>query len=199
MSYRYFAFSMLLVFAGASLLCAPKKNNKSDYLSSPAFKQRLVEAAKWVADVPTIIEVGGGKNPLDAYVQQSKLVVIDPEIKRKEDDERIIHVGKGFEQAWEKEIAFDDQRFAVVIMGLELKMPDHGWNKLYDYIERSEKTVIEWSVQYSLAKTLLKTILKNTTKQITQEKEFDFSQENWADLPEAYPLRKMICLESKKN
>ena len=92
------------------------------------------------------------------------------------------------------------QQYAVVILGLALdNMPTHGWNQLYDLIDGSEKTVIEYSATYRPAKKQFKNIIASITKEKIAEKEFDFSQadefkaEKYNNNINAY-LRKMYLL-----
>lgn len=169
---------------------------KFDYLRSKAFSSRFSIAAQWVKDCDIIIEIGGGNNSIDQVIRDKTVIVIDPAIKRKE-EKNLIYFPKNFEY-WNNYELFDNKKYAVVILGMDLKLSEIGWKKLFDLINKSEKTVIEYSTTFKDAKKQKKHILNNTNKSITQEKELDFSgsfnKEQYAN-----PYRKIICLENVRE
>jgi hypothetical protein len=174
-----------------------KNNLEYPYLDAKIFQERHKAAAELIKDCPIIVEVGGGRNSMACHVGPTqKVIVIDPTIKKR-DDERIICVPKKFEE-WQGLRDLQEQRYAVVILGLALKMPDHGWNKFFEMINGSELTIIEYSTTYRDAKQQIKAILKNVNKTVISERIFDFSQEEeLKDYDKVNPYRKMICLGDK--
>ena len=170
------------------------------YLGSKIFQERHKLAAEWIGDCTTIIEIGGGQNSMSAHLPNAqKIIVIDPTIKNA-DNGRILHVAKKFED-WEVDQSLKKEPYAVIILGLALtNMPMHGWHKLYDLIDDSEKTVIEYSATFKPGKKQSKDILASVAKEKTAEKEFDFSQadefktEKHKNNINAY-VRKMYLLE----
>ncbi len=196
MKLNYPIFTIILVVTTNSYCVKNKKNSHKSYkyLQSEPFKERSRLAAQWVKDIDTVVEIGGGQNPISKYTSaDQKIIVIDPEIKRKE-EHNITHIGKLFEN-WDGAGEINGKKYAVIILGLELKMQQDGWNKLFDLINNSQKTVIEYSVTFKTAKNQVKDILNNTDKKITETKDFDLSNHNYKDCPIIYPLRTIICLE----
>lgn len=168
-------------------------SGSASYLTSQPFKARLELAASWMDDCPIIVEIGGGSNPINKYVTGKRVIVIDPEIKR-HDEGSVSHIRKNFEN-WDDAGELNGKKYAVLLMGLELKMQDGGWHKLFGLIDGSHKAVIEYSVTYKLAKQQVKDIKKNSPKQIIKECDFDFSEKDFSKYKEVFPYRKMICLQ----
>lgn len=175
-----------------------------NYLTTAPFQQRLQDAAALVADCHTIIEIGGGLNPISKYATNPQVIVIDPEVKpyvkKKNSTQNILHSAKYF-QDWHEEYLLNNGTYAVVIMGLGLgKMPNNGWQKLYALMAKSKKVVIEISTDYRPAKRQLKNIIHNIKdKVITQTKEYNFSgpeyKHYFKNCSHVNPFRKMVLFE----
>lgn len=162
------------------------------YLRSKPFAQRQEKALSFIAECDTIIEIGGAGTPIDTFMKsgQKTIIVIDPEIKEKK-EKNVEHVRKKFEE-WQQPDFITANTYAVLIFGLALnKMPDNAWNKLYELINNSYKTVIEYSSTYKPAKSQIKAIKKNISKECTHE-ELDVSCVKLQRYKEVHPLR-TIC------
>ena len=183
-----FAYLIVCIY---NLFCM--EHQKYDYLKSAPFKERMKIAAAWVQECSPIVEIGGAGNPMSKYLKNTKVIVIDPEISRK-DDEMAVHIRADFEH-WKGQAELENTKYAVIIMALDLNMQCRGWNKLCDLIDGSSKTVIEYSSEYKRAKKQLKDIEKNVLKKRTLVEEFDFSDYNFGKYRSVYPYRTMICLE----
>lgn len=170
------------------------------YLQTKPFHNRQKIAAEWIQEnneCTLVIDVGGGESPIHAYLaEEIKSIVIDPcvnHLATKETPNRI-YVSNSFEN-WHGEDEVIDKKYAVVILGLALKMPDHGWHKLNCLIGGSKKAIIEYSATFHDAKKQLRCIKKyvkeHTNKKITREVSFDFSEQK----VEGPSRRTMICFE----
>lgn len=146
---------------------------KWPYLQSPAFKMaRQQRVAKMIASCDTIIEIGGAGSPISGFLSpDKKVIVIDPEIRRKEEGS-IKHIPIGFEK-WDERPT--STNYAVVILGLELVMPDGAWSKLHDLINGSAMTVIEYSAQNKEARKQFKDIKKSVVKEWLEPEEFEIN------------------------
>jgi len=72
------------------------------------------------------------------------------------------------------DLNINDRPYVVVIMGLSLqKVSENGWGQLYDLIDNSEKTVIEYSDHFAMAKKQLKAIKKSIKKRVVQQHAFN--------------------------
>lgn len=111
-----------------------------------ARQERVVEIiAK--ADCDTIVEIGGGDLPISFFTPiDKKVIVIDPRVKRikGEKNHNITHLTQSFE-TWDEK--FDSKRFAVIILGIDLKLSDGAWRKLLALIDRSALTIIEYAAR----------------------------------------------------
>ncbi|CAN5148320.1 hypothetical protein BH09DEP1_BH09DEP1_6520 [soil metagenome] len=129
---------------------------KNSCLVSSVFKKKRQErVAKMVESCDTIVEIGGAGVAMSGFLSKDKkVIVIDPEIRRKE-EENVTHVPKKFQDwnEWPK-----STNYAVVILGLKLVMPDGGWIKLYELIQGSAITVIEYDAQSKKARKQFKDI-----------------------------------------
>lgn len=165
---------MTLLFWSALPAC-----QKLAYLKSPAFKkERQERVAQMVQFCDTIIEIGGGQTPMSGFLpKDKKVIVIDPHIKRKE-EQNVTHLSMGFEK-WNEQPT--STNFAVVILGLHLQMPDGAWKKLHDLIDRSSITIIEYSALDKCAKKQFKDI-KNScvSKQWAEPEEFEINAQELA-------------------
>lgn len=146
------------------------------YLGSQTFQKRHQLAAEWTKDCSLIIEIGGGRNNMIPHcTKEQKIIVIDPSLKNRDED-NTSQIGKNFE-SWNIPKTIYDQNYAVIILGLDLStMQQHGWSKLYDLIDKSKTTVIEHSATFKPAKKQFKTLIKNIVKTKIAIKEFNFSQ-----------------------
>lgn len=157
------------------ILCNADACHKWSYEQSSAFKKaRQEHVAQMVAAYDTIIEIGGAGTPMSGFLPKDKtVIVIDPKIKRKEEG-KVKHIPIGFEK-WDEQPTSGN--YAVVILGLQLEMPDGAWQKLHDLIERSKITVIEYAAQNKEARKQFKDIQQSTShkKQWQELVEFEIN------------------------
>lgn len=197
----------LLIFTIIQLNQISGMKKEMSYLNTKVFSERLLDTAKFIEHYPLIIEIGGGSNTIDKYIdtKKSNVIVIDPVIKNYETSE-VQHIRKKF-QEWD-DTTIKNCKFAVVILGLDLVFDDNAWKKLYTLIDQSTETVIEFSSTYRTARDQFKTIKKNINKEIKEKKFYDFSesfpsikkkrktQKNEFNVP---TLRELYLLGAKDN
>ena len=188
----------MLAMVTSSLLHA----SQWPHLSLPEFKARQAKAAEWVRDCTTILEIGGGQHPITQFaLPAQKVIVIDPAIKRKE-EENIYHIPQAFEK-WIKVAGSTGPEglgtnYAVILLGLQLVMPDNAWPKLVNLIDNSTKTVIEYSLENADAKKQVKQIQRDTHKRIVQELELDLSAKTVYKGKKVFGNRKMVLFAAKE-
>lgn len=182
--YNLFYFNVFFQFF--QLICM--ENSTSGIIYD---RQDLVATFLNDLTVSTIIEIGGGKNPIINYVKNKKFLVIDPHIKSKRigDSE---FIGKNLEN-----VALPVcQNYAVVILGLQLHFTNEkAWVQLYDLINGAERTIIEYAADFAIAKKQIKNIRKNCNVHLVEEKPFQFIQKNGRD--QKQQLRVLCILEKK--
>lgn len=161
-------FFILLFILGNASAC-----QKWACHTSAAFKKaRQERVAQMVAACDLIVEIGGAGAPMSGFVAKDKtVIVIDPKIKRKE-EANFTHVPKLFEK-WEEQPL--SKNYAVVILGLQLKMPDGAWKKLHALIDGSSLTIIEYSAQNKEARKQFKDIQKSVSKDWKDPVEFEIN------------------------
>lgn len=145
---------------------------KWPYLQSSAFKKaRQERVAQMVAGCDMVVEIGGAGAPMSGFLdKKTQVIVIDPEIKRKEEG-NVKHIPIGFEKWDERPIS---KNYAVVILGLQLEMPDGAWQKLHELISGSAITIIEYAAQNKEARKQFKDIKQSTqTKEWQEPEEFE--------------------------
>ena len=154
------------------ILCNAYACHKWPYLQSAAFKKaRQERVAQMVAACDTIIEIGGAGTPMSGFMPKDKtVIVIDPEIKRKEEG-KITHIPKPFEKWQEQPVS---KNYAVVILGLQLQMPDGAWKKLHNLINGSALT-IEYAAQNKEARKQFKDIQASVVKEWQEPQEIEIN------------------------
>ena len=162
------------------------------HLSFSPFKKRHEIVAEFVRDCDSIIEIGGGANPMSMVVKDKPVIVIDKKLKKRGED-NAIHVRKKFEDWQDQET--NRTNYAVVILGLELIMNRNGWLRLYDLIERSKKTVIEYSEENKEARKQIKDIRGSITNKATiSEQDLNLSS-YFCENERVFAHRKMVIFE----
>jgi hypothetical protein len=162
------------------------------YLYSEPFKTRYVLAADFLKNCDEIIEIGGYKTPISDFVENKKIIVIDPIIEFKQEKD-VTHLPILF-QKWDRKVCTDN--YGVLILGLDLLgMKEVDWQNLYDLIDKSKVTVLEFSIDYLESKEQFEKILKNVNKHIKMTLTLDLS-ENTYDLTNSWPPRtdRKICV-----
>lgn len=153
------------------------------YLWSEPFKARSILAAHFVRDCKTVIELGGYKTPMTAFLpSDKKVIVIDPrtDLLKSENHQ---HLQIGFEN-W---TGNPDKPFGVVILGIELHLPEEAWQKLFQLIEESEITVIEVPIEHCHSVDQFSRICSNTTKKVSCRILLDLSDNDFGDMNGSAP------------
>lgn len=194
MHLKYVLVPLIITFIPQIHTMKRHKKNPLTYLQSQPFQGRLTLAAQWIKDCNLVIEIGGAGNPISNFVKDKEIIVIDPAISTRAEP-HATHIKKAFEQ-WEIPSDVFLKKYAVVILGLALdKMPEPGWKKLYNLIDTSQQTVVEYSTTYKPAKNQIKWIKKNIAKKVDQEIELDLSKCDFSQYSQVHPYRKMICFK----
>lgn len=153
------------------------------YLWSEPFKCRSVLAAHFVKDCKTVVEIGGYKTPISDFVaKDKKVIVLDPRTDSFTKG-NVKHLQMGFEK-WQE---WPDKPFGVVILGIELHLPEESWQKLFKLIEQSEVTVIEVPIEHCHSVDQFNRICKNTTKKLSCRLLLDLSGNDFGDLKNSAP------------
>ena len=119
------------------------------YLESEAFSTRSVLAANFVRDCRCVVEIGGGKTPIDMFLTGShdSVIVLDPFFLRdgrsKTGDRDILHLRARFQDvSWEIN---ERHSYGLVMLGLELHgLSEEDYRTLYGLVENAGVTVIEF-------------------------------------------------------
>lgn len=154
-----------------------------EYLWSEPFKSRSVLGAYFLRNCPTIIELGGYKTPITNFVTpEKKVFVIDPRT-----DEllcgNVQQLTVRFED-WQGEL---EKPYGVLILGLELHMPEEGWVKLFNLIEQAEVAVIEVPTEHIHSVQQFARICQNTTKKRAVRINLDLYDNDFGDMNNSAP------------
>lgn len=115
-------------------------------VAKKARQERVVEIIE-KADCDTIVEIGGADVPISFFTPtDKKVIVIGSQVKRikGEQNHNITHLTQPFE-TWDEK--FVSKKFAVIILGIDLKLSDGAWRKLHALIDRSALTIVEYAAQ----------------------------------------------------
>lgn len=154
------------------------------YLASEPFKLRHLIARHWLRDCFTVLEIGGYISPVGP-LPGKKYTCIDPKCESFADtfiQGRFEHVSLPYHEG-------------IVILGLELMMPDPGWQKLYDHINHSKVAIVGVALEHIHSTNQFEKIKKSVNKKVTMQVGLDFSGNDFGP-SEAPPktLRKLYRL-----
>ncbi len=187
-------FLVALVIAHCSLICAEEEwitHREWPYLTSEALKTRYAITSYLLRDCDMIIEIGGYKTPISDFVTDKDVIVIDPKIERKI-TEKVVHLPIKI-QDWNGSIR--SSNYAVVILGMDLHLDDSGWKRVFELINGSKRTVIEFSASYKPAHQQFKFICDNITKNKSVGVKLDLTENDTSKYLEFYPHRNLYCFE----
>lgn len=172
-----------------------------NYLNSKPFKQRLEIAAKWIGeDCDLVIDLGGGHNSIAHYIAGPEVIVIDPVLNKSRQEGSVTYIKREY-QFWRKDqdAAISNKKFALVIMGLQLEhMQGNDWQSLFKLGDRSQKIIVEYSVNFPDAKKQFENIRAGVNKKITKETEFDFSND-FSEKSHVPVYRRMVLFENVED
>lgn len=144
------------------------------YLTTEAFKTRSALAAYLLRDCEEIIEIGSYKTPISDFLQHKniKVIAIDPRTPPQHTEN--IECLPILFQDWQENITHAN--YGVLLLGLDLHMPDEGWQKLYQLINKSKKTLVEFPRDYPEGVAKFNRIKANVTKKVSLIIKMDFSE-----------------------
>ncbi len=176
-----------------------------NYLLSEGAKARYVLAAHYVRDQAHIVEIGGFKTPITAFLTRvpERVLVVDPLIAEYRGDElggvccRVEHVASTFQ-----DYAFDLEpgNYGLVLLGASMKhfssdstQRQVETRKLVSLVENSAVAVLEFALEWSLGKDNITTILDNTRAEIIMQADLDLSQSPGMDT--IHHRRRLVVLK----
>lgn len=160
------------------------------------FKTRSAIAAYLLRNCEEIIEIGSYKYPIFNFVDTKKIFVtaIDPRTPEVQ-TESVCCLPILF-QDWD--VQLHRASYGVLLLGLDLHMPAHGWDKLCKLINASKRTIIEFPPDYKESVAKFERIMDNVDKRVTMTIMLDLSQNKFPHFEKSwglFPVRKLCVLE----
>lgn len=148
------------------------------YLATEPFKLRYVVSAHLLQDCPEIIEIGGYKTPITGFLHSPKrITVLDPNVEPYQ-NEYVSHLAIWF-QDWQ---AWPEDKYGVLILGLELHMGEEAWARLYQLIDGSQTTVIETAMDHIHSTNQFAQICSRVKKKVALTVLFDLSDNDFSSV-----------------
>jgi hypothetical protein len=159
-----------------------------NYLLSEAARSRYLIAAHHVRDCVEVVEIGGFKTPITAYLTQipARVQVVDPLITEYRSERlrgrpcQVLHLAHSFQQ---HDFELPDQRYGLVLLGLSLKhfsdQPEvraGEWLKLRELVRRSRVAVLEWAVEWPLGRASGEQLLAEVPGEVVLDMELDLQR-----------------------
>jgi hypothetical protein len=172
------------------------------YLQSEAFQTRYAIAAWLVLDYDYIFEIGGYKTPISMFLDgddHRQIWSIDPRMETEYRDLNncpceVHHVGKRWPDVEFPEVP----HYALVVLGLELHLTEPEWQKFYELVRNSERTVLGVVPDHIHSLNQYNQIVEATGARKTMEVTLDLSQNDFGDLTDSAPpktTRRIVVLE----
>ncbi len=162
------------------------------YLESAAFRLRGAVAAHFVRRCPTVVEIGGGRTPMDGYLDDARVevIVVDPflpDVERPlKHGGRARHVRGRFQ-----DIVWDVRRpggFGLVMLGLELlDMGEEDFANLYALIDAAAVTVLEFAATFATPREQYGLIRANTVVEETLRFTYDLDGNDFGKNADEWP------------
>ncbi len=176
-----------------------------NYLLSEGAKARYVLAAHYVRHQAHIVEIGGFKTPITAFLTRTpnSVLVVDPLIAEYRGEElggapcRVEHVASTFQ-----DYVFDLEpgSYGLVLLGASMKhfssdstQRQVETRKLVSLVENSAVAVLEFALEWSLGKDNITTILDSTRAEIIMQADLDLGQSPGMDT--IHHRRRFVVLE----
>lgn len=158
--------------------------SKWKYLYSIPFQVRHIIAADYLKDHENIIEIGGYKTPISQFLKHNfkQVTSVDPLIEPCEK--------KGFLHAKQDYRLFDfgpfvETPYAFVILGMDLPFDF----KLCCLFARACRVIIEFSPQHLPSQKIFEFLEANFKFQVDLKLHLDFSENDFSDLTDSFPVR----------
>lgn len=169
------------------------------YLGSEPFQCRYAIVGFLVRDCKNVFEIGGYMTPIGDFLDESRHEIIesmDPLLWKVGKIGKRNHLGCKYP---EREFAkVDSKTYAVVVLGLELHLDDNGWEKFYELVKNSKRTVLGVVPDHIHSLNQYNQIVEKTGAKVKLQVTLDLSK-NEFDLPkESSPpktTRKIVVLE----
>jgi hypothetical protein len=152
-----------------------------EYLNTDPFKTRYAIAAHAMRDCSNIIELGGFKTPISDFHSFANTLVIDPKLDKEENFEKYSATHRWLKlkfQDVDRNIVekFAFHKYGILILGIELMMPEKSWQYLYSLINHSWVTVLGTANDHIHSVNQYKKIKTNVKKEISYQINLDLSQ-----------------------
>lgn len=166
------------------------------YLKTDAVCSRCVLAAHFVRECPTVIEIGGGRTPIDGHLtgRHRSVIVIDPFLHEHRRSDLngapcgIWHVRARFQDIeWRIEKPGD---YGLVLLGLDLPgLSEADERMLCMLVDNARTTVVEFSTSWSISRELYELIRRNTATRICFTCKLDLAGNDIGDMANSWPPR----------
>lgn len=165
------------------------------YLESAAFQSRSALAAHFVRNCQSVVEIGGGKTPIDrfAFGIVRDIVVVDPFIR-----ESVSNGGDGLPTVRHLRARFQELDFhcspdtdlGVVMLGFELQgMEDADWCRLIELVDAARVCVVEFPTSWDMSRNQFAHLRAQTSLRETFQCKLDLSGNDVGDLSNSWPPR----------
>ncbi len=180
-----------------------------NYLLCEGARSRYVIAAHFVRDCPVIVEIGGFKTPITAFLERipERVLVVDPIIEPYQGAElhgkpcRIDHVRATY-QAFEFDLTSGS--YGLVCMGLSLKhfsaeskSRAEEWRKLVELLDHSRTAVIECALEWPLGRECLEGLVAKSNSDVVMHADIDLRHS--PGMATEHHLRRLVVLRPRRR
>lgn len=156
-----------------------------DYLLSEGARARYVLAAHYVRDQEQVVEIGGFKTPITAFLTHvpERVLVVDPLVTEFHGEElngrpcRVDHVAKTFQQY---PFELDAGSYGLVLLGASMKYFSRDslqrqveWDKLVEIVRHSAVAVLEFALEWRLGRDNIDTIVREAEFETVMQADLD--------------------------
>lgn len=165
------------------------------YLESAAFQSRSALAAYFVRDCRSVVEIGGGKTPLDRFVfgRVEEVLVVDPFLRDLARDAADGQPAVHHFQARIQDIALtwpDKAELGVVMLGFELLgLSDGDWHRIFELVNAARICVIEFPTSWDTSRHQFQRVRANTKLREIFQCRLDLAGNDVGDLTNSWPPR----------
>jgi len=140
------------------------------YLLTEQFQTRYAITAFLLRDCEQIVEIGGYRTPISGFIKDKTVHVVGPKVMYSTSPSAFHH-----HMTFQNWKVPELNNYGLALLGLDIHGSD--WQKLYDLIDRSTRTVIEVPVNYNSSMEQLEDILENVEKKIKFRIIMDFTED----------------------
>lgn len=152
------------------------------YLNTTPFKSRMILAAGYLTDCPTIIELGGYMSPISDFLKHpyEKVLSVDPLTDPKKES-KILHLAKDYREV--DFTPYTKKDYGIVMLGMDLPFSQ----KLFELITRAKKVIIEFPPDHLPSVNLFEEILLISNLQQDLCVHIDLT-DNYFQKQDSYPV-----------